>query len=252
MAMSVTYATVNGMLVMENRGGVKTEYISDTLGNLIQCRDMSGNKTYEAWYWSYGEVRESTGTNPSPWGFVGTLGYYTDALNYLYVRARYYRPNLTRWQTVDPLWSDEQAFGYVDQNPIYLVDASGLGPACSCKPTKLLGVKRTDPFYACYLKVCQWYSTVCTPSTTQADCSGFPSCKGLNDSLPPCLPSNPCYSECWHTGGNPTPGGGQWLPDWCCVECQIRVCCSIECPQNNSLQKILQHKFSKCKNHRKF
>jgi|GEM_PF-4045649 len=90
---------------------------------------MNGNKTYEAWYWSYGEIRASTETNPSPWGFVGLLGYYTDALNYLYVRARYYRPNLTRWQTVDPLWSLQEGYIYGNSDPITNYDPSGLQAA---------------------------------------------------------------------------------------------------------------------------
>jgi len=125
MTATVTYATVNGRLMMENRGGVKTAYVSDTLGNLIQCRDASGNKTYEAFYWSYGEIRASSGTNPSPWGFVGLLGYYTDALNYLYVRARYYRPNLTRWQTVDPHWAQESPYLYCHDSPVSRSDEFG-------------------------------------------------------------------------------------------------------------------------------
>jgi|GEM_PF-3535673 len=136
MTATVTYTTVNGRLMMENRGGVKTAYVSDTLGNLIQCRDASGNKTYEAFYWSYGEIRASTGTNPSPWGFVGLLGYYTDALNYLYVRARYYRPNLTRWQTVDPLWPWQMSYVYARSSPSKFADSRGLCPWCiiPCAP----------------------------------------------------------------------------------------------------------------------
>ena len=125
MAMSVTYTTVAGMLMMENRGGVETAYLSDPLGNLIQCHDASGKKTYEAWYWSYGEVRASTGSNPSPWGFVGLLGYYTDALNFLYVRARHYRPNLTHWQTVDPGFPIEPIYSYGYNCPTRWVDPSG-------------------------------------------------------------------------------------------------------------------------------
>jgi len=151
MTATVTYATVNGRLMMENRGGVKTEYISDTLGNLIQCRDMSGNKTYEAWYWSYGEVRASTGTNPSPWGFVGLLGYYTDALNYLYVRARYYRPNLTRWQTVDPLWPWQPVYLYSLDNPAGASDLSGKGHPPAKKPPNLKCPSGFKPVWiSCY------------------------------------------------------------------------------------------------------
>ena len=117
MAASVTYATFNGVLVYEIRGGVETEYTPDTLGNLIECHGIDGVSTYTADYWPYGEVRTSTGTNPSPWGFVGLLGYYTDALNFLYVRARYYRPQLTRWQTVDPLRPRQVVYIYVPRRP---------------------------------------------------------------------------------------------------------------------------------------
>jgi|GEM_PF-4538852 len=35
--MSVTYATIDGELVYENRGGAETQYTSDPLGNLIEC-----------------------------------------------------------------------------------------------------------------------------------------------------------------------------------------------------------------------
>ena len=126
MAMSVVYTTINGVLYHENRGGVETEYVPDTLGSLIQCRDSSGNVTYTADYWPYGEVRASTGSKASPWGFVGLLGYHTDIAKRLYVRARQYRPNVGQWQTVDPLWPDENAYGYSAQRPVDRMDVDGL------------------------------------------------------------------------------------------------------------------------------
>ncbi len=76
MSMSVVYATVNGCLVQENRGGVVTRHVADTLGSVIQTRDAAGNQTSSTTYWPFGEVRTQTGTNPSPWGFCGTLGYF--------------------------------------------------------------------------------------------------------------------------------------------------------------------------------
>ena len=83
MAMSVVYTTINGVLYHENRGGVETEYIPDTLGSLIGCRDSSGNVMYTADYWSYGEVRTSTGSKTSPWGFAGLLGCHTETMTVL-------------------------------------------------------------------------------------------------------------------------------------------------------------------------
>ncbi len=101
----VNYTTVNGRILHEDRGGVKTLFMPDTLGNVIETRNMdTGAQTSSTTYWPYGEVRTQTGTNPSPFGFCGVWGYYTQAGQPTYVRARYYRPNLGRWQTVDPLW----------------------------------------------------------------------------------------------------------------------------------------------------
>ncbi len=136
MAMSVTYATVHGRLVEENRGGVVTEYVPDTLGNVIMTTDESGTVTSTTTYWPFGEVRSQTGTNPSPWGFCGVWGYLTDAVSRMYVRARHYRADASRWFTVDPLWPEELAYDYVSSLPSTIVDPSGLsyGPPLLITP----------------------------------------------------------------------------------------------------------------------
>ena len=130
MAMSVVYATVNGRLVQENRGGVVTRYVADTIGSVIQTRDAAGNQTSSTTYWPFGEVRTSSGTNPSPWGFIGTLGYYKDALIRLYVRARLLRVDLSRWFSVDPLWPAMMPYAYGNNDPLGRVDPSGANPLC--------------------------------------------------------------------------------------------------------------------------
>lgn len=139
MAMTVCYTTVHGMILHENRGGIETNYVPDTLGNLNQCKNNAGTVTYSAEYWPYGEVRTETGTNPSPWGFVGLLGYLKDTGSRLYVRARYYRPNFALWQTVDPLWPNLSPYGYCFNNPSYLRDPLGLFPAIAIPPVIGLG-----------------------------------------------------------------------------------------------------------------
>ncbi len=128
--MTTTYTTINGMLVHESRGGVESFYFPDTLGSLTTVRSATGVKTYGAEYWPYGEIQTETGTNPSPWSFVGLLGYLRDTASRIYVRARHYRPGLARWQTVDPLWPGESAYGYVGQQPVYRVDPTGMGDKC--------------------------------------------------------------------------------------------------------------------------
>jgi len=135
MAMAAVYTTINGMLVHESRGGVESFYFPDTLGNLTTVRSATGVKTYGAEYWPYGEIQTETGTNPSPWSFVGLYGYLRDTASRLYVRARHYLPGLARWQTVDPLWPRESAYGYVGDSPTVRVDIFGLR-ACEADPCR--------------------------------------------------------------------------------------------------------------------
>ena len=133
MGLSCVYTVVNGMMLKETRNGVETEYVPDTNGNLWMTRDMSGNVTSTTEYWPYGEVQTSTGTNPSPLGFGGIVGYITDTLTQLYVRARSYRADRARWITVDPLWPLEFAYSYVKNAPLFRTDPTGLLDWCLIK-----------------------------------------------------------------------------------------------------------------------
>ena len=159
MSATATYSNFGGRLLHESRGGVETEYVSDTLGSLAMCMDMSQNATYTAEYWPYGEVQVETGSNPSSWGFVGLLGYFKDLASLLYVRARHYRPGLTQWQTLDPLWPQEKAYAYALNVPIGVVDPTGkcVGPLpCTrqeidyCKTT----VCGSREFNYCVAEIC--------------------------------------------------------------------------------------------------
>ncbi len=96
--MAVTnYMTFGGMIVHENRGGVQRDCVPDTLGFTAALVDTTQTITDRWEYWPYGEVAQRTGTRPAPFTFVRTLGYFRDLLDTLiYVRARYYRPQLLR------------------------------------------------------------------------------------------------------------------------------------------------------------
>ena len=126
MAMAVTYETFDGVLLSEKRGGTVTEYFGDPLGSLVRTEDSTGAATSTTSYWPYGEQRAITGSNPSPWGFVGLLGYFTDSVSRLYVRMRHYRPDTTAWMTVDPLWTSQDPYAYVGSDPSSYTDFLGL------------------------------------------------------------------------------------------------------------------------------
>jgi RHS repeat-associated protein len=127
MAMSVRYTNFGDELVAEDRGGVSSFYVPDNLGSTVAMKNTSGTTTDSFTYWPYGEIRTRTGSTATPFTFVGNLGYYQVSTSRYYVRARDLRPDQARWQTVDPLWPQEMAYGYVGGSPLFNVDPSGKG-----------------------------------------------------------------------------------------------------------------------------
>ena len=126
MPMAVSYTVIDGEIVSETRGGVSKAYAPDSLGSTIALYDASGNITDTWEYWPYGEVRTRTGTTPTPFQYVGTLGYYTDLTGNVYVRARSYQPKTTRWMRVDPFWPNlALPYAYSSVNPVSRIDPSG-------------------------------------------------------------------------------------------------------------------------------
>jgi RHS repeat-associated protein len=207
--MSVVYTNFAGMLVHEDRGGVETEYVPDTLGSAIGC--LQGDATslsYRAEYWPYGEIQAETGTNPSPWGFVGLLGYLRDLVKLLYVRARYYQPTYGRWLTVDPWWPVLPAYDYVLGLPVSLADPNGLSPIC--QPARCDCHKACDDWMKSNPKLCG--SDYPPPAPPGTKIGGFALCC---DTVPcscvcPGNPvrKNPITSKCFdaHEFAHITPG----------------------------------------------
>ena len=107
-------------------GGQRYFVEPDALGNVRALVNESGVRAQTYTYWPYGEVRTSSGTVEQPLKFCGTWGYYTESASKQYVRARYYMQSLGRWQTVDPLWPGELAYGYVAGVVMSYVDPLGL------------------------------------------------------------------------------------------------------------------------------
>ncbi|MCW5939168.1 MAG: hypothetical protein KF884_03470 [Fimbriimonadaceae bacterium] len=125
----VSYTTINGVIVHEDRDGVERNYRPDTLGNTVALTDATTTTDTMA-YWPYGEIRTRTGTNPTRFLFVGTLGYAKDGGSgrLTYVRARHYMASRGRWATVDPLWPGMPSYVYSDNAPSYKSDPRGLAP----------------------------------------------------------------------------------------------------------------------------
>lgn len=157
MAMSVTYENVVGQLVYENRGGVESYYVPDTLGSTAALKNSSGIVTDTYDYWSYGEERTHSGPSGTQMTFIGVYGYVKDIPNQLcYVRMRFLRPEIGRWQTVDPLWPRELPYEYVYGRPVLDIDPTGLQGHCphggkhNCIFSRPPGYESDPAYWHCY------------------------------------------------------------------------------------------------------
>jgi len=214
MAMTVTYTTINGQIVSENRSGTQSFYVADSLGSTVALMNSSGTVTDTFTYWPFGEITSHIGSSVIPFTFVGTLGYYLQILNnFTYVRARYLRQGLARWQTLDPLWPSEPPYVYALSRPTTSVDPTGTyvqfpdpGPG---GPPWLQGLND----WHCPIKVHVWppsieivpfYGKYCGPQTVAGVGNGVSqvdNCCRTHDNCfasqkPPCTAFNQYRKQC--------------------------------------------------------
>lgn len=107
-----------------NPDGSTTYLHHDQLGSVRLLTDETGGITGSATYDAYG-TPSTTGTT-SAFGYTGE---YMDAESgLLYLRARHYDPTTGQFLTRDPLVSvTREAYGYAANNPINMIDPTGLG-----------------------------------------------------------------------------------------------------------------------------
>lgn len=114
-------------------------YIYNAHGDVVGLVNDSGAvvNTYE--YTSWGEIRNETETVDNPIKYAGE--YYDDELDMIYLRARYYNPQIGRFTSLDieegeiasPL--DMNRYVYCRNNPIKYVDPSGKFAATAAAAT---------------------------------------------------------------------------------------------------------------------
>ena len=120
------YYSLNGQIQGERNisTGEYTHYSTDALGSVSP---MSGDKFDRCRYKPYGATLAGS---PGTFGWVGSWGYAATgrSMSSHYVRARHYSTATRAWTTVDQLWPDEKAYGYVSTSPVLRIDYFGLKP----------------------------------------------------------------------------------------------------------------------------
>jgi RHS repeat-associated protein len=123
------YVYGTDMLLMEDASGTTAYYHADGLGSTRALSDSAGVRTDAYSYDAFGAERMHSGTAKQPFGYAGEQQ--DEELGLVFLRARYYDPQVGRFASKDPfvgLDTDAQSrnrFVYADQNPVLLTDPSG-------------------------------------------------------------------------------------------------------------------------------
>jgi RHS repeat-associated protein len=124
-------AYLNG--IGQQKDGQWSYFTQDGLGSIRQLLTSTGDVTYSATYDPYGRVLNdhTTGTNDSKLGFTGEQ---TDDNGLIYLRARYYSPEMNTFLSRDPVegvadrFMSRNGYSYVEANPVNYTDPSGRFP----------------------------------------------------------------------------------------------------------------------------
>ena len=101
-------------------------YHYDGLGSAIAEVDETGSITASRYYKAFGGVHSTSGTPTGDHKFVGSLGHTSeDDTGLIYMRARYYDPEIGRFISEDPARDGVNWYVYCRNNPINLVDDTG-------------------------------------------------------------------------------------------------------------------------------
>ena len=119
-------------LIGEERHGEFSTYHFDSRGSTVAITDECGNVTDTFAYDTYGKVISRTGTRKVIFGNNGRDGVITEDNGLIYMRARYYSPEMKRFINADIIsGSISQAvtlnrFAFANGNPVSFVDPFGL------------------------------------------------------------------------------------------------------------------------------
>jgi len=117
-----------GRLSSETRGGETRYYHADALGTTRLMTDETGQVTDTFEYSAWGEETSRTGTNPTPYRWVGKVGYsYHASIGAYHIRDRIYNARQSAWASVDPDLTQrlKGPYLYCSNRPVIGIDPSG-------------------------------------------------------------------------------------------------------------------------------
>jgi RHS repeat-associated protein len=101
--------------------------VYDGLGSCRALVSSNGIVVAKYDYDVYGSVRGQEGQRANSFRYVAQIGHPTDEeTGLIYMRARYYDPEVGRFVSEDPKMHGANWYWYVDANPVMLVDRTGM------------------------------------------------------------------------------------------------------------------------------
>ena len=106
-------------------------YHYDGIGSTVGISDSSGSVVNEYAYDAFGKVLNQVEAVPNPFRYVGQFGVTDEGNGLLYMRARFYDPEVGRFINKDPIgfMGGLNLYAYVGNNPINREDPFGLRTA---------------------------------------------------------------------------------------------------------------------------
>ena len=122
------YAPGFGLVAHIDADGTARYYHGDHLGSTILLTDANGDITDQFDYAPYGELLGRTGTTDTPYTFCGRHGVYWEGAALYHMKARYYRADIARFISTDPIGISGgiNLYAYANGDPIRFLDALGL------------------------------------------------------------------------------------------------------------------------------
>ena len=122
--------------------GTLTVYHCDLRGSVRAVTDQTGTVTDRYSYSLYGERTHDTGDGDHIFGYCGRDGVITERDGLLYMRARYYSPELRRFISADSVIGNLSStpslnrYAYANGNPVTQIDPFGLSAEPGTKKAK--------------------------------------------------------------------------------------------------------------------
>ena len=140
--LTATNLKTYGMVGRITQNGYRS-YVKDGHGDVVKMLNAQGTQVASYQYEGYGLLTSKTGAETNPFRYSGE--YFDEETGFIYLRARYYNPEIMRFITEDPHWNPNNMiysdgsnlpdmasivqstnmYAYCMNNPMSYVDPSG-------------------------------------------------------------------------------------------------------------------------------